>query len=237
MSAKKKSKTEAEEIPAGVVDQVAEIYGEIEKAEEEIQVEVHKLMHKLEQKKIPLLKKRNAVLAKIPNFWLNSFKAYAIELVTEEDLKAISHLTDFMVEPGPTDDESKFIFTFGKNPYFNNKQIIKTVKVEDDTPTEYVNTPIEWKAGQNFLEKAAKPSGDAKKDKKRQAEDEDSEGKGLFRFLVAETPEDPELYELINALNHIFDLGPRMMLGLEEEDEDGDDDDGEIDLGEDSGDE
>ncbi|KAI8808443.1 hypothetical protein BJ742DRAFT_853522 [Cladochytrium replicatum] len=237
MSAKKKSKTEVEEIPAGVVDQVAEIYSEIEKTEEEIQEEIHKLMHKLEQKKLPLLKKRNAVLSKVPNFWLNSFKTFAPDLVTEEDLKAISHLTDFMIEPGPTHDDTKFIFTFGKNPFFNNKQIIKTVKVEDESPSEYVNTPIEWKAGQNFLEKAAKPISNAKMDKKRQAEDEDLEVKGLFRFLVAETTEDQDLYELINALTHIFDLGVKIMLGLEDEDDEGDDDDGEIDLGEESGDE
>jgi len=95
----------------------------------------------------------------IPGFWLTILTSHPSigELVTEEDIPALEHLTDVTVEYGARFEEFTLTFHFKENEFFSNATLKKRYEVSPDLLDEKApalsgvdGSVIEWKAGKNL---------------------------------------------------------------------------------------
>ena len=95
----------------------------------------------------------------IPGFWLTILTSHPSigELVTEEDIPALEHLTDVTVTYGEAFEEFTLTFHFKENEFFSNKTLVKRYEVSPDLLDEKApalsgvdGSVIEWKAGKNL---------------------------------------------------------------------------------------
>mmetsp|Transcript_33050 Transcript_33050/g.55317 ORF Transcript_33050/g.55317 Transcript_33050/m.55317 type:complete len:237 (+) Transcript_33050:230-940(+) len=120
------------------------------------------LEREFDQKRAPVYKTRDAILAKIPQFWLTVFLNHKTinSMLTREDVDVLEYLETFTAVT--TSDETAkrethtVTFGFRENPYFKNKVLTK--KLTDFIPEEEVltrvdtieSTKIEWNEGKDF---------------------------------------------------------------------------------------
>lgn len=111
----------------------------------------------------------------IPNFWLSVLQSHKhlCETLEEKDIPILEHLVDLQhinlrdEEPSTStksedsedeDDEKpkgfRLIFSFSQNPYFSNKQLVKTYYMAEEDESNPIlqkatGTTIDWASGKN----------------------------------------------------------------------------------------
>ncbi|KAF9085180.1 hypothetical protein BGX29_006293 [Mortierella sp. GBA35] len=204
-------------------DQLKVISDETEKVELE-------LANKRAELLTPIFEKRRKVIAEIPNFWPTLFKLNdgTSQMLEEDDIPVIEHLTDLWVKHDPKDVRNyEIIFTFSENPYFTNKELIKKVVLKDDEQTAE-EFKINWKEGK-----------DVTKNSKRK-KDADESSDSFFSWFADEDASlaDYIAHQLFSEALHLYmnggqdddfelDSDDAGSVDLDDEDEDEDEDDDE----------
>jgi len=113
-------------------------------------------MEYIKQRK-PFTDKRNQIIKKMPNFWINSFMNHPVthSLIAEEEEDCMQYLQFLDIEDYD-DIKSGFRikFYFEKNPYFENDVLIKEFPL--GTYGSAQGTKIEWKEDNDLAEKVLK---------------------------------------------------------------------------------
>ncbi|ORZ00048.1 hypothetical protein BCR41DRAFT_363632, partial [Lobosporangium transversale] len=148
------------------------------------------LANKRNELMAPIYKKRQEVIAKIPNFWYTLFRMHPLtaNFIEERDLPILEHLTDVFVKHDDKDSRNyEIIFTFKENPYFSNKELIKKVVVKDDDEETSIGEVFEinWKEGQ-----------DVTKSQKRKKDDDDEGSSSFFAWFKEEDTSIADIFAL-----------------------------------------
>lgn len=123
----------------------------------------------------------------IPSFWLQVLGNNPVtgELITEDDIPALTCLEDIKCEYNETYTTFTLCFEFRENEYFSNTVFKKSYTLspdclDDKSPSliDASSTPIEWKEGKNLLVKEIKKKQKAKSGK----------NKGQVRTIVKQIP-------------------------------------------------
>jgi len=185
---------------------------------------------------------RKEILKNVENFWpLTLQKSTIAQELEEDDLEALSHITDLTVEYSSEDPRDySVIFTFdGKNPYFKETELKKSFTVHEaikkstpydlDAPVFTEKVAISWTDDKhNLVKKSPKP------DMSKMEEYDDFNSLGsFFNFFTSE--DDDGLGE---RLQQVYESAIDIFAGIEElgessddEEEDSEDDADEVDLG------
>lgn len=227
------SKEEAE--LQAIFDEVLEVDKKLLDIEKEKAKECLEVEKKHDKKKRDFYVQRAKILSKIPGFWptvLRNSSVFGEFFENKDDEALLSHLIDLDVETY-TDERNgyKITLTFSENPYFTNDKIWRSlVSTETEDGEEEVTcttSPINWKAGKNFLQKE-KPKKDEKPGKKR-SRDEDEEDLLSFFWWFTNT----DIGEGDNFSNimreRIFSSPVEYFLGITNDDFDFDSDEEDID--------
>jgi len=141
------------------IEKIDEVQNDIDKLNEQASEEILKVEVKYNKLRSPHYTKRQALIAKIPNFWVTAFINHpqVSSLLFEEDEEALQYMTGLEVQE--FDDIKsgyKIVFTFAENPFFSNTSISKSFHVTElGEPTSEADA-IEWKAGKDLT--APKPN-------------------------------------------------------------------------------
>ncbi|KAJ2055979.1 hypothetical protein GGH13_007677, partial [Coemansia sp. S155-1] len=130
---------------------------------------------KYEQKKVPLYKKRQGAIDKIPGFWHTCLEKHPIisSLIESEDREAISYLKSIDIErSADTPINYKIVFKFAENPYFTNSELAKEFNFSDKGSIKVTNPNIDWKEGKDLT--AAPPKLEGEEDGDSFTENEDT---------------------------------------------------------------
>eukprot|EP00128_Syssomonas_multiformis_P003258 Colp12_sorted_trinity150504_noHs@27579 len=150
----------------------------------------------------------------IPGFWLTILTSHPSigEMITDEDIPALEHLTDLTVAYGEAFEEFTLTFHFKENEFFSNKTLVKRYEVSPDLLDEKApalsgvdGSEIEWKAGKNLTV--------AETVKKQKAKN--GKNKGQVKTVVTTAPK-PSFF-------HYF--GPPMTEEEEAEEDENEDED------------
>jgi len=134
-------------------EQLDSIQVELKKLNDEVSDKILEIERRYDAKRKPFYRKRNQAAANIPLFWLKTFKNHPRLrdfLKEEEDQKALEYLKQVEVEElEDVQSGCKITFTFAENPWFENTQLWKFVKI---TESELVITSseIKWKPGKDL---------------------------------------------------------------------------------------
>ena len=94
-----------------------------------------------------LLRKRDEIIASIPNFWVETINNYPIMsvILSEEDLEILDYLT--VVKANINSEEAEIKLIFEPNPYFCNQVLSKkyTIDPEAEIFKSAISTAIDWK--------------------------------------------------------------------------------------------
>ncbi|KAH6774517.1 NAP1-related protein 2 [Perilla frutescens var. frutescens] len=206
------------------MEKLQQIQDELQKVNEDANEEILEIEQNYMEKRKPLYKRRNEIISEIPEFWLSTFLNHPTleNLLTEEDQKIFVYLDSINVEDFADPRNGYCItFKFKANPFFKNKKLIKTIKLDDRT-MKSSGTTIHWKAGKG-------PAGHvAKKGSKRPLPSDSfftwfsSPDKVEHDHLVAEIIKE-EIWP--NPIDHLNDLDDEDDYDYEDEDEDEEDED------------
>ncbi|KAA6417501.1 MAG: hypothetical protein FRX49_12527 [Trebouxia sp. A1-2] len=106
----------------------------------------------------------------IPDFWMHVLQSHKgwNEEIQDKDIPILSHLVDIrIVNLRDEEDGFKIIFEFSDNPFFSNKELVKTYYMVSDDASDPVlqkatATTIQWASGKNpgvKLQKKKAPKG------------------------------------------------------------------------------
>ena len=174
-----------------------DIFRSFSEASEEI-LQVEQKYNKLRR---PYYDKRNAIIQRIPKFWLTAFINHPqITAIIEEDEEdCLQYLNKLEVEEFE-DIKSGYRIKlyFEKNPYFDNEFLIKEFHLGSSGDPASQSTPIQWKEGMDlaakFAQRAAAAQETAKKTRKRAAQQQ----KTFFTWFCDNgDPSDDEISEVI----------------------------------------
>ncbi|KAJ2051843.1 hypothetical protein GGI03_003747 [Coemansia sp. RSA 2337] len=142
----------------GPLQELDDIYVDINAIVEQLVEEEAALHAKYEQKKVPLYKKRQGAIDKIPGFWHTC---------------AISYLKSIDIErSADTPINYKIVFKFAENPYFTNSELAKEFNFSDKGSIKVTNPNIDWKEGKDLT--AAPPKLEGEEDGDSFTENEDT---------------------------------------------------------------
>eukprot|EP00834_Sanchytrium_tribonematis_P006949 NODE_566_length_5965_cov_0.720934.p4 type:complete len:209 gc:universal NODE_566_length_5965_cov_0.720934:3256-3882(+) len=98
----------------------------LEQIDDKFNAEFQSLKEKIFKEKLPTYKKRDSLLAKIPNFWLACINNSPISQHTnDDDLNILQHLTGVSIDI--TKEFQKATLAFSTNDYIENSTLSKTV--------------------------------------------------------------------------------------------------------------
>ncbi|KAL2523102.1 NAP1-related protein 2 [Forsythia ovata] len=146
------------------LEKLQDIQDELEKVNEEASEKVLEVEQKYNEIRRPVYVRRNEIISSIPDFWITAFLSHPSlgDLLNEEDQKIFKYLDALDVE-----DDLKLgysiTFKFKPNPFFENTELIKTIKFFNEGTTKISGTNINWKEGMG----SANGSNDEKKGNKR----------------------------------------------------------------------
>ncbi|KAG8713859.1 hypothetical protein FRC11_010706 [Ceratobasidium sp. 423] len=111
-----------------------------ERAEIAVDIATQKIMQ-------PVYAARREAVKSLPRFWgtaLAQHAQLAIVLAGQDDMKALSHLTDLWVEHDPVEPRAfTIIFEFSENPYFSDKILKKEYKYTPPAGTPAPGTNVD----------------------------------------------------------------------------------------------
>ncbi|EPZ33594.1 hypothetical protein ROZALSC1DRAFT_27826 [Rozella allomycis CSF55] len=121
------------------------------------------------QKRQPLYESRRELIKDIEDFWPTVIQNHQLGLLcSQEDMEVISYMKDLIIEKKKI-NHLKVSFVFNENPFFSNEKLEKEYTFaeedfEDAEPTDVQITEINWKEGQNLIQKLS-ASGSSGKEK------------------------------------------------------------------------
>jgi len=199
----------------GVFASLSDVQGKLEDLDAKIALEHQQIEDSHIGHRAPFYKERDALIAKIPNFWISAMSNHPVvgSWITNEEEEALNHLAAFHVKYGSTTKKFTLVFTFSENPFFTNKVIEKAIDLtlDDEIPVGFVSE-VQWKAGKNLVEAGEK-----------NAEGNEEAEEGFFANLYSADEPIAELFDDLykNAVAFFTDADE------DESEEDGDDDDEE----------
>jgi template-activating factor I len=156
-----------EELPKEISDALDDLdtcQRDIDALNEKASEEILKVEQSFNRRRKPMYAKRTDIIAKIPQFWLTAFSNHPqmATMIDEEEEKFLQYLRDMIVDENDDIKSGyKIKFIFEDNPYFENKELVKDVRLPYGSPDErpvVVSTPIKWKKGMDLLKvKEKKP--------------------------------------------------------------------------------
>ncbi|TRY74267.1 hypothetical protein DNTS_008996, partial [Danionella cerebrum] len=157
------------------IEHIDEVQNEIDRLNEQASEEILKVEQKYNKLRQPFFQKRSELIAKIPNFWVTTFVNHpqVSALLGEEDEEALHYLT--RVEVTEFEDIKsgyRIDFSFGENPYFENKALSKEFHLNESGDPSSKSTEIKWKAGKDLTKRSGQTQ--SKAGKKRQHEEPES---------------------------------------------------------------
>ncbi|CAG2054435.1 unnamed protein product [Timema podura] len=213
------------------LEEIDACQNEIDALNEKASDEILQVEQKYNKQRKPYFEKRNAIIKKIPNFWVTAFVNHPqISMVLEEEEEDCLHyLTKLEVEE--FDDIKsgyRINFHFDKNPYFENSIITKEFHLGTSGDPASQSTPIQWKEGNDLTKSSKEKMLD--KGKKRQLEK-----RSFFTWFTNHA--DPSADDIAEVIKD--DMWPNPLqyylvpdIDMEENGVDGDDDPSDEDLGE-----
>ena len=208
-----------------------EVQSKIEEMNSELEVKMIELDKQYTKKKRPLYEKRASVCSRIPNFWMNCLVNHPGlgSCISLKDLDCLRNLSSVDVEEIDEDGFSgtKYTFSFTKNDFFDNSEIVKEFKYDTKSGEAQVHsTTIDWKPGMNpTIFEEAEANGTGKRD--------EPEGSGHSFFSWFDADEESEKPYGDWLTEDIFKDPFKYFCGDVEEGEEGEED--EEDDGEDDG--
>jgi len=145
--------SEAEQTAAieKLLEEASTVQDEVEVLIDEENKEVAKVQDQFAKKRLDVYEKRSKILQAIPHFWTDVvLRSPVAEFLNDDDISIMEYLLEvkFFESSNP-----KITLIFDKNPYFSNKEIVKSFRVvEDGLESQEYN--IEWAPGQNIAEKS-----------------------------------------------------------------------------------
>ncbi|KAM8786130.1 testis-specific Y-encoded-like protein 5 [Rhynchonycteris naso] len=112
-----------------------------------------RLSRKFGQLRLHHLERRNLLIQSIPGFWGQAFQNHPqlASFLSTEDKEVLSYLNSLEVEElGLARLGYKIKFYFGRNPYFQNKVLIKEYGCGPSGQVVSRSTPIQWLPGQEL---------------------------------------------------------------------------------------
>ncbi|XP_006859259.1 PREDICTED: testis-specific Y-encoded-like protein 5-like [Chrysochloris asiatica] len=112
-----------------------------------------RLSRKFGQLRLHHLERRNLLIQNIPGFWGQAFQNHPqlSSFLSSQDKEALSYLTSLEVEElGLARLGYKIKFYFGRNPYFQNKVLIKEYGCDPSGQVVSHSTPIQWLPGHDL---------------------------------------------------------------------------------------
>jgi len=159
--------------PAGrdlqtLLEEVDQCQSEIDSLNEKASEEILKIEEKFNGLRRPFFLKRNDLISSIPNFWATAFVNHPqiSSIMSDEEEECLHHLKKIDVEEF-ADIKAGFriSFTFDKNPFFSNAELVKEFHLEDAGNPISSSTSINWLAGVDLLkaQKAARERSERKR--------------------------------------------------------------------------
>ncbi|XP_026115399.1 putative testis-specific Y-encoded-like protein 3 isoform X1 [Carassius auratus] len=109
---------------------------------------------KLSRQRRPHLDQRNAITQSIPGFWVTALlnHPHLSTQIDETDEDALSYMTNLEIESFKNNKLGyRICFHFRRNPFFQNKMIVKEIHLGmGGSPVSFSN-PILWQRGQNLV--------------------------------------------------------------------------------------
>ncbi|XP_059378702.1 testis-specific Y-encoded-like protein 1 isoform X2 [Carassius carassius] len=109
---------------------------------------------KLSRQRRPHLDQRNAITQSIPGFWVTALlnHPHLSAQIDETDEDALSYMTNLEIESFKNNKLGyRICFHFRRNPFFQNKMIVKEIHLGmGGSPVSFSN-PILWHRGQNLV--------------------------------------------------------------------------------------
>jgi len=206
------------------LEQIDLIQTQLDSLNDQASDEILKVEQKYNQSRKPHYKKRSDLIAKIPDFWLNTFMNHPqiAALLDEAEEEVLRYLTQLTVEE--TDDIRsgyKIIFQFKTNPFFENTQLVKEFSMSESGEMGTTETKISWKPGMALTEKSGGDKGKLKVGAKR---DRSEDPFSFFSWFEDNSVGGDEVGEVIkddiwaNPMQYYLDIDEEE----EELDEDGD---------------
>ncbi|XP_045716663.1 testis-specific Y-encoded-like protein 5 [Phyllostomus hastatus] len=112
-----------------------------------------RLSRKFGQLRLHHLKRRNLLIQNIPGFWGQAFQSHPqlSSFLNNQDKEVLSYLNSLEVEElGLARLGYKIKFYFGRNPYFQNKVLIKEYGCGPSGQVVSRSTPIQWLPGHDL---------------------------------------------------------------------------------------
>ncbi|XP_066235279.1 testis-specific Y-encoded-like protein 5 [Saccopteryx leptura] len=112
-----------------------------------------RLSRKFGQLRLHHLERRNLLIQSIPGFWGQAFQNHPqlASFLSNEDKEVLSYLNSLEVEElGLARLGYKIKFYFGRNPYFQNKVLIKEYGCGPSGQVVSRSTPVQWLPGQEL---------------------------------------------------------------------------------------
>ena len=121
------------------------LLNKIEELDDKLGIEFRALKAKYFKEKLPLLKQRDALLQKIPNFWLACLNNSPLsQHFNDEDMNVLQYITSITVEMDAKFD--KITINFADNDLIENKSLSKTVFAPIGTDEGKVKADaVKWK--------------------------------------------------------------------------------------------
>jgi len=134
-----------------VLDEAATVQEEVEVLLEEEGKELAKIQDEYGKKRLDAYVRRNKILQTIPHFWTDVIlKSPVADFLNDDDKNVMEYLSEvkFVESSNP-----RITLCFDENPYFTNKEIVKSFVVVDDG-LESQEYSIDWTPGNNIAERS-----------------------------------------------------------------------------------
>lgn len=146
------------------LEEIDACQNEIDALNEKASEEILKVEQKYNKLRKPYFEKRNAIIKRIPNFWVTAFVNHPqISAILEEDEEDCLHYLSKLEVEEFEDIKSgyRINFHFEPNPYFENEVLTKEFHLGSSGDPASQSTQLRWKEG-NDLTKKSKEKGNGK---------------------------------------------------------------------------
>jgi len=133
-----------------ILEEIDATQNEIDSLNEKASEEILKVEQKYNKLRKPFFEKRNALISKIPNFWVTAFVNHPqiSAILDEEEEECLHFLTKLEVEEFEDIKSGYRIkFHFDENPYFDNLLLTKEFHLGAGGDPASNSTQIKWKDG------------------------------------------------------------------------------------------
>ncbi|GMH39654.1 hypothetical protein BSKO_07552 [Bryopsis sp. KO-2023] len=132
------------------LEEMDDCQDDLDKVNDEASDKVMKIQQEYNKIREPLYVKRNAIIRKIPEFWKTALHNHPTfrDVITEDDESALFYLTEVLVEDAEDMKSGfKIVFKFGPNPFFKDRELLKTVAFSEEGTVTVDGTPPQWLEG------------------------------------------------------------------------------------------